>query len=122
MMKKLVSISFTVLILVGLVISSFTTMEDVSAANRETLGFYEQKLAQYKKEAEDNFNAINLTQSQINNANSEINRLKKEYETLTEEMRVLTKEIEEYEQKIKNKIIESKQVLEYMQISNDRNV
>ena len=122
MMKRIVSISFTVLILVGLVISSFTTMDEVSAANRETLGFYEQKLAQYKKEAEDNFNAINLTQSQINNANSEITRLKKEHETLTEEMRVLTREIEEYEQKIKDKLIESKQVLEYMQISNDRNV
>ena len=51
MMKKVLSITLCLIVFVGLFISTFTTM-NVSAANRETLGFYEQKLAQFKKEAE----------------------------------------------------------------------
>lgn len=121
MMKKILKYTFSILVVVGLLISSFTSV-DVSAANKETLGYYEQKLAQYKKEAEDNANAINMTQSQINSANAEIERLRNETTTLTDEVKKLTEEIETYEQQIKDKLSESKQVLEYMQLSNDRNV
>ena len=121
MMKKVLSITLCLIVFVGLFISTFTTM-NVSAANRETLGFYEQKLAQFKKEAEENFKAINLTQSQINATNDEITRLRKEQSTLIEETKALTREIEEYEQKIKDKLKESKLVLEYMQLMSDRNI
>ena len=121
MMKKVLSITLCLIVFVGLFISTFTTM-NVSAANRETLGFYEQKLAQFKKEAEENFKAINLTQSQINATNDEIIRLRKEQSTLIEETKALTREIEEYEQKIKDKLKESKLVLEYMQLMSDRNI
>lgn len=122
MMKRLLSTTISILIVVGLFVSSFVYPNGASAANRETLGYYEQKLAQYKKEAEDNLNAINLTQSQINNANSEISRLKKEHSTLTEEMKALTNEIEEYEKKITEKLKESRLVLEYMQLISDKNI
>ena len=121
MMKKVLSITLCLIVFVGLFISTFTTM-NVSAANRETLGFYEQKLAQFKKEAEENFKAINLTQSQINATNDEIIRLRKEQSTLIEETKALTREIEEYEQKIKDKLKESKLVLEYLQLMSDRNI
>ena len=121
MMKKVLSITLCLIVFVGLFISTFTTT-NVSAANRETLGFYEQKLAQFKKEAEENFKAINLTQSQINATNDEIIRLRKEQSTLIEETKALTREIEEYEQKIKDKLKESKLVLEYLQLMSDRNI
>lgn len=122
MMKK-ISKGLLVLLIFGL---SFTSVlsdkEIVNAANKDTLGYYEEKLAQFKKEAEANANAINMTQSQINNANAEIERLKKETTTLTDEIKKLNEEIEDYKNQIKDKLIQSKQVLEYMQISNDRNV
>lgn len=41
-----------------------------------TLGEYESKLASYKKQAQDNKNAINNTQFNIDKANKEIENLK----------------------------------------------
>ncbi len=121
MMKKIAKIT-TCFLIIGLLFVSIFSGASVEAANNQTLGYYEQKLAQYKKEAEENANAINLTQSQINNANQEIARLRNETTTLTNEVKELTEEIEKCEQQIKDKLAESKQVLEYMQLSNDRNV
>ena len=44
-----------------------------------TLGEYESKLASYKKQAQDNKNAINNTQFNIDKANKEIENLKSEH-------------------------------------------
>ena len=43
-----------------------------NAANKETLGCYEEKLAQAKQEAKNNLNAINKTESEINYSRNQI--------------------------------------------------
>jgi murein DD-endopeptidase MepM/ murein hydrolase activator NlpD len=92
------------------------------AASKNTLGYYEEKLAQYKKEMQDNKNAINKTQSEINSSQNQIERLKNETLALTNEVKKLNEEIDKYQGDIKDKLAESKQIIEYMQLSNDRNV
>jgi len=91
---------------------------DVSAI---TLGEYEAKLNKYIKEAEENKNAINKTQSEIVSANNQINNLKNEMIQLGNEIQVLNSEIDDYNQKIKDKLLQSKQIIEYMQLSSGEN-
>ena len=93
-----------------------------NAANKETLGYYEEKLAQAKQEAKNNLNAINKTESEINYSRNQIEKLKNETLALTNEIKVLTEEIEKYQFEIKDKLSESKQIIEYMQMSNGKNV
>lgn len=92
------------------------------AANKNTLGYYEEKLAQYKKEMQDNKNAINKTQDEISYSQNQIERLKNETLSLTNEVKQLNEEIDKYKENIKDKLVESKQILEYMQVSDGRNV
>lgn len=91
-------------------------------ADAITLGEYEAKLAKYKQEAEDNMNAINKTDSEISSANKQINNLKNELIQLGNEIEDLNEEIEEYNQKIEDKLIQSRQVLEYLQLSTGENM
>lgn len=122
MMKKFLKVTFICLVLVGLIASTFAEQNEAYAARSDTLGYYEEKLAEFKKQAQDNANAINMTQSQITNAKSEIERLKNETTTLTNEVNTLTEEIEKYKTQINEKLSQSKQILEYKQIANDRNL
>ena len=110
-------------ILVILVISMFIPMFiEVSAANKNTLGYYEEQLAKAKKEMEDNKNAINKTQSEINSSQNQIERLKQETLDLADEIKKLNDEIDEYNNKVKDKLLESKQLIEYMQLAGGKNV
>ena len=87
-----------------------------------TLGEYEAKLAKYKQDAEDNMSAINKTESEINSANKQINNLKNELIQLGNEIEELSDEIEAYNQKIEDKLLQSRQVLEYLQLSTGENM
>lgn len=87
-----------------------------------TLGEYESKLASYKKQAQDNKNAINNTQFNIDKANKEIENLKSELIQLGNEIGKLNEEIENYNEKIKNKMLESQQILEHLQLASNNNV
>ncbi len=115
--KKLLVISLSIYTIVAL----FFPFNSY-AANNQTLGYYEEKLAQAKKEASDNKNAINKTQSEIIYSQNQIEKLKNETLALTEEIKKLTEEIEKHKFEIKDKLSESKQILEYMQMSNGKNV
>ncbi len=118
MMSKIVSRTIIVLLLLSFLLPFI----EPSAANKNTLGYYEEKLAQYKREMQENRNAINRTQSEINDSKNQIERLKNETLSLTNEVKKLNDEIDKYQEDIKDKLVESKQILEYMQVSDDRNV
>ena len=105
-------------ILLFLFAFSFFTPTKVDAI---TLGEYEAKLNKYIKELEDNKKAINKTQSEIVSANNQINNLKSEMIQLGSEIENLNLEIDEYNQKIKDKLAQSKQIIEYMQLSSGEN-
>lgn len=119
-MMKYVRKTLIIVLLISLFVPFI--VEPVEAAKENTLGYYEEKLAQAKKEYENNKNAINRTQSEINNSKAEIERLKQETLDLTAEVKKLSDEIDEYNNKIKDKILESKQLLEYLQLSGGKNV
>ena len=116
MMKKLLMS----LIIVSLFISLIPNAN--AAARKDTLGYYEEKLEQYKSEARANQQAINKTEGEINSSRNRINSLTNETLALTEEIKKLTEEIENYEQSIKTKLDQSKQILEYLQLTSGRNV
>ena len=119
-MMTIVKRTLIVLLIVGLFAPLF--MEPVNAAKANTLGYYEEKLAQYKKQAEENRKALNKTQSEINYAQNQIEKLKKETLDLAEEVKKLNLEIDGYSDDIKNKILESKQLLEYFQLTDTKNI
>lgn len=107
------------LLILGLVYSTFPHS---TAARKDTLGYYEEKLAEYKSEARANQQAINKTESEINSSRNRVSSLTNETLALADEVKKLTEEIENYETDIKKKLDQSKQILEYMQLSSGRNV
>lgn len=110
--------------LIFVLISAFflPMLSQTDAANKNTLGYYEELVAKYKKEAEENKKSINKTESEIAYSKNKIESLKEETLALTNEVNQLSEEIEQYKEEIKDKLAESKQILEYMQISSGKNV
>lgn len=104
----------------GLFLTAF--ISPAEAAKQNTLGYYEEKLAQAKKEYQDNQNALNKTQNEIEYSKNQVARLKQETLDLVEEVKKLNEEIDSYNDDIKNKLLESKQLLEYLQLSGGKNV
>ena len=117
--------SYKILSLLLVIYMLFTVINPVdtkAASNKNTLGYYEEKLAQAKEDAANNRKAINKTDSEINYSRNEIQRLKNETLALADEVKKLTEEIEKYQFEIKDKLSESKQIIEYMQLSSGHNV
>lgn len=104
----------------GLFLTAF--ISPAEAAKQNTLGYYEEKLAQAKKEYQDNQNALNKTQNEIEYSKNQVSRLKQETLDLVEEVKKLNEEINSYNDDIKDKLLESKQLLEYLQLSGGKNV
>ena len=122
MMKKLFKRILVILLIVFIASSTFAPEVTFAAAKKGTLGYYEEKLAQAKQEASDNLKAINKTESEINYSKNQIERLKNETLALADEVKKLNEEIEKYQFNIKDKLSESKQIIEYMQLSSGHNV
>lgn len=111
-MKKL----FSIVLIIGILISLLP-----SGAYAITLAEYEEKLNKYETDAKANQSAINRTDAEINAANKEIENLKQEMIDLSKEIVKLAEEIKDYNQKIKDKILQSRQLLEYLQLSSGEN-
>ena len=90
--------------------------------NAITLGEYENKLAQYKSELAANQSAQNKTSGQIASTNNEINNLKDELLKLSKELESLNEEIDKYNVEIKDKIKQSKELIEYLEVSGMSNM
>lgn len=118
---KVVKNIVIVLLLIGLFIPLLLP-SDTEAASNKTLGYYEQMLAKYKKEAEETKKAIAKTESDIKSSKNKIENLKNETLALTDEIKKLNEEIDYYKESISDKLTESKQILEYLQLTSGNNV
>lgn len=87
-----------------------------------TLGEYESALNKYINEANQNKQAINKTNAEIKASEKRISDLKAEVIILTKEVGKLDEEINRYSNTIKDKIAQSKTVIEYMQLKTNENV
>ena len=87
-----------------------------------TLKDYKNKLAQYKAAYEENQRQINKTQSEINSTNNKINSMKKEMISLSGEISKLKDDVIRYNEEIEKKELETKKLIEYMQLSNGQNL
>ena len=89
--------------------------------NAQTLGQYEAELDKYKQKQAENNAAINKTDGEINSTNKEIDTLKNEMISISDEVKKLAEEVETYNKQIQDKLSESKQLIEYLQLSSGEN-
>lgn len=90
-------------------------------AGATTLGDYEAKLQKYKNEVASKKNAINKNQQEIKEIEQEIEDTKQEMLDLKDEIVNLQKEVDEYNNSIKDKVKQSQQLMEYLQLSSGEN-
>lgn len=112
-MKKVINILIVLILTISLLPIS---------AKAITLGEYEAKLNKYKTDAEKNQQAINKTQSEINQANNNIDYIKKEMKNMADEIVDMREEIVKYNEEIKRKGEQTKDIVEYYQLSEGENV
>lgn len=111
-MKKSIFVILTLLLLII----------PTTKINAATLRDYENKLQQYKDEQKKNNNQLNQTTGEINSSNKEIENIKKEIEKMTEEIEQMHIDSVEYQNEIDAKEIETKEILEYYQLSQGDNL
>lgn len=111
-MKKVLSL----LLLFSIFLSFMPT-----STKAATLADYRKMLEQYKKELADSQAAINKTESEIKETNKEIKRLKEEMISMSGELAVLKDDIIKYEEEIASKEVETKKLIEYLQLSGGEN-
>lgn len=119
-MMRIVKRTLAVLLVFGIFLSAY--IDPASAAKKNTLGYYEEKLAEAKREYQETQNALNRTQNEIEYSKNQVEKLKQETIDLVEEVKRLNEEIEKYNDDIKTKIQESKELLEYLQLTDGKNV
>lgn len=113
-MKKL-KISFVLLLLLPLCILP----TKVEAA---TLQEYIDKLNAYQQEVDEAQDKINQTEAQINKIKGEINSINAEMKQMVEDIERMHDEIEQYNEEIKDKSLQTKQLFQYLQVSEGENV
>jgi len=111
-MKKRIFIILTLIIL----------MIPTTKINAVTLREYENKLQEYKNEQAKNNSELNQTNGEINSSNKEIEDIKKEIQNMTKEIEQMRIDSIEYENEIKAKEIETKEIIEYYQLSQGDNL
>jgi peptidoglycan hydrolase CwlO-like protein len=103
-----------------MVIAAFAPLS-VDAAEQMTVAKlrsqYNDEMAKYNETQA----KINLTQSQINDKQNTIENLKSEMLTISKEVDTLKEEIEKYKTEIKDKVLESRSLIEQLQINKDEN-
>ena len=88
----------------------------------ETLKDYKDLLNKYIAEQKANNNKINETDSQINSSKQEIENIKAEIQKNTEEIEQMRNDIVTYNNEIKEKEIETKEIISYYQLSQQENL
>ena len=109
---------FATLLTVGFIVGMLNPLQ-VSAAEKLTLRKLQENYNAEKAKYDANQKQINLTNAQINEKKARINTLKKEMLAISSEVVKLNDEIDEYKLKIKDKIIESKTLLEQFQMTDN---
>ena len=113
MMKKKLIITALAFILTLNICSPLKANADEKLTLRKLQNNYETEKAKY----EENQKQVNLTQAEINAKRNRINTLKNEMYTISKEVEKLNDEIEEYKLNIKGKIIQSKNLIEQLQVT-----
>lgn len=106
----------SILLIVSLIIMPFTSVK------AETLQDYKNQLAKYKKEQQENNDKINETEDKIESSNQEIESIKQELQDMTEEIEQMRQDIITYNNEIKEKEIESKEIIAYYQMAQGENL
>ena len=101
----------SILLIVSLIIMPFTSVK------AETLQDYKNQLAKYKKEQQENNDKINETENKIESSNQEIESIKQELQDMTAEIEQMRQDIVTYNNEIKEKEIETKEIIAYYQMS-----
>lgn len=112
-MKKKIIISFMIL---GIILIP------TIYPNAETLKDYKDLLNKYIAEQKANNNKINQTDSQINSSKQEIENIKAEIQKNTKEIEQMRNDIITYNNEIKEKEIETKEIISYYQLSQQENL
>lgn len=112
-MKKVLSL----LLLFSILLSLIPT-----TAKATTLADYRKLLNQYKAELAESQASINKTEAEIKETNKEIDNLKEEMISMGSELSVLKDDIIKYEEEIAAKELETKKLVEYLQLSGGENV
>lgn len=107
------------IILIPLLI--ITLLMPITTAKAETLGDYEKLLRKYKDEQSKNQTKINNTEAAINSSKNQIESIKKEILSMTAEVEKMKQEISDYNEEISKKSLETKQLFEYLQMSDGEN-
>lgn len=97
----------------------FSLPNKVEAA---TLQDYINKLNAYQKEVDMAQDKINQTESQINQTKQEINNINAELKQMLLDIEKMQNEIKEYDAEIKDKSLQTKQLFQYLQVSEGENV
>lgn len=90
--------------------------------NAETLKDYKNLLQKYKNEMAANQSQINKTDNAINANKAEIERMKQEIQEMNKEVEQMQADIIEYNNQIKDKSLETKQLFEYLQVAQGENL
>ena len=106
----------SILLIVSLIIIPFTSVK------AETLQDYKNQLAKYKKEQQENNDKINETEDKIESSNQEIESIKQELQDMREEIEQMRQDIITYNNEIKEKEIESKEIIAYYQMAQGENL
>lgn len=87
----------------------------------ETLKDYQNLLQKYKDELNANNQELNKTEAQIAADQKEINAIVNEMKAMQKEAQQMREDIVKYNQEIKDKSLETKQLFEYLQLANGEN-
>lgn len=112
-MKRLL----TVLLALG-----FLILPIGSEVQAETLQDYINLLKKYQDDLKKNNSEIGQAESNINKAKNEIESIKNELTAMAKEVEQKKQEIVEYNDKIKEKSLQTKQLFEYLQVANGDNL
>ena len=88
----------------------------------ETLKDYEDLLQKYKNEQAKNNSEMNKTENALKNAKAQIESIKKELSEMVIEIQRMRQEIVDYNEQIKEKSLETKELFKYLQIAQNENL
>lgn len=111
----------------GVILLIFTTlfitfMPINVRAEEETLADYKRLLDKFKKDYADTQASINKTEGEIKNTNKQIANIKQEMIDMAAEVGVLKEDIASYKEQIEEKKLQTKKLVEYLQLSSGENL
>lgn len=94
----------------------------LTSVKAETLKDYKNLLEKYENEQKANQAEINKTEGAIASSKAQIENIKREIQNMTEEVQKMEEEVIESDNLIKEKSLETKQLFEYLQVSQSENL